>query len=161
MQDALHVSPHGYVIQRRFAPGVPFTPAGGEIIVRQPNLVVDSGLELLLRALIGTDSIRSVVFGLTGGRPVTPGLRALGAPVAVARVGVGDNTQTYLSKDASGLRTIATWTALFTPAADMQYDSLGLVSTTNLLYAAQTFATISLSAGETMAVQWTTFLRGY
>jgi hypothetical protein len=160
MNDGLQLSPGGYVIQRRFARGVAFSPKGGEIILVKPNLVVDCGLELLLRALVGIDSIRNVVFGLTGGRPITPGLRTLGAPVAKARVSQQDNTKTYISKDVKGLRTIATYTALLTPATNLQYDSLGLVSTTNLLYAAQTFAPISLAAGETIAVQWTTFLRG-
>jgi len=132
----------------------------GDVIFDGKNRVVDSALELMILALQGEDSIRNVDFGYTGGRPVTPGLRSIGSPVASAQTGTLSDTRPFASRDARGLRSIGTWTAVLTPSQTITYDTLGLVSSVGLLFAAVTFAPVNLAAGETIAVQWTIFLRG-
>lgn len=131
-----------------------------EVLFDGKNLVVDSALELMILALQGEDSIRNVDFGYTGGRPITPGLRSIGSPVASAQTGAFADTRPFASRDSRGLRSIGTWTAVLTPSSAITYDTLGLVSSVGLLFAAVAFAPVALAAGETISVQWTIFLRG-
>jgi len=160
VSDAMGIRPHGHVIQRRFQPRETYRADGGSLVLDKSNLIVDSGFELMLRALMGNEAVKAIVFGHTGGRPVTSGTRTIGSPVARSAVGEFTNTQNYVSRDASSLRTIGTWTALLTPTQPLVYDTLGLVSATNLLFAAQTFDPVNVLANETIAVQWTIYLRG-
>lgn len=153
--------PQGFVRQWRFARGARYSPGGGVLIHEGPNLVVDSAFELMVQALIGDDSIRGMNFGLTNGRPISPGLRTIGTPVATVAVDEFDNTKTFTSKDAKGLRSIVTWTGLLTAGGSaITYDTVGLVSTTNLLFAAKLDGEVVVAPGETIAVQWTVLLRG-
>lgn len=135
------------------------TPAGQECFHDAKNLVVDSALEVMIRALQGQESIRGVEFGFTGGVPVSPGLRSVRSPVGFAPSGATNDTRPFISRDASGLRSIGTWTATFTAPQALSYDTLGLVSDSSLLFAAVAFDTVSLAVAETIAVQWTISLR--
>ncbi len=155
------IRPKGFVRQTRFAPGEPYRRDGGVLIHEGHNLVVDSAFELMASALIGDDSIRGISFGLTGGRPISPGLRTIGTPVATTAVNEFDNTKTFLTKDGKGLRSIITWTGLLTAGlSSIVYDTVGLVSSTNLLFAAKVDDPVTVAPGETIAVQWTVLLRG-
>jgi hypothetical protein len=124
-------------------------------------MVVDASGEIIVRALLGTDIIKGVEFGRNGGIPITRGQRSLQAPVGFAAVGQTEETKAFLDKDeVTGLRTIATWSAIFSPTASVTYDSLGLVSTTGLLFAAVSCPQVTLVPGSPIIVQWTIKYRG-
>ena len=124
------------------------------------NLVVDAALEVMIRSLLGQEEIRGVEFGSSGGTPVSRGLRTIRGPVGFAQAGTSSNTRPFVSRDGAGLRSIGTWTAVFTAPQPLTYDMLGLVSSSNLLFAAVSFDPVSLAASETVAVRWTILLRG-
>lgn len=130
------------------------------VVCDAPNLVVDAALEVMIRALMGEDRVAGVDFGNSGGVPISRALRTIQAPVAYAPVGAAAATRPFVSHDASGLRSIGTWTATLTPGQNITYDTLGLVGASNLLFAAIAFSPVSLVVGETVSVQWTILLRG-
>lgn len=132
----------------------------GQVIFDGHNLVVDAALEIMIQALMGQERIHGVSFSNTGGLPVTKGIRSARSPVAFAATGSTTDTQPFASRDESGLRSIGTWTAVLEAAADLTYDTLGLVSTSDVLFAATSFAPVNLLAGSTIAVQWTILMRG-
>lgn len=132
----------------------------GEVIRHKPNLVVDSSLEVMIQALFGGASVAGVSFGKTGGRPVTKSLRSIGAPVGFAKVNEFADTKNFASKDDRGLRTVGTWTAILKPSTSITYDTLGLITNTNQLVAANSFDPVTLVAEQAIAVQWTILLRG-
>ena len=132
----------------------------GKEIVKQDNLVVDQAAEIVLQALLGEEAIRGVEFGFSGGKPVTAGLKVMPTPVGYAPTGTTAETRPFVTRDDAGLRTIGTWQAQFSPENDIDYDTLGLVSGSNRLFAATSFPTVSLSAGENIEVEWTILLRG-
>lgn len=135
--------------------------AGGEHVLHESaNLVVDSAMEVMIQALMGDERISGVTFGKTGGKPVTRGTRVVRGPVAFSRTGEFTDTRPFASRDSKGLRTIGTWTAVLSPSQNLTYDTLGLVSSADLLFAAVSFPEVTLSAGESIAVQWTILLRG-
>ena len=133
---------------------------GKRVVCDSPNLVVDAALEIMIRSLMGEDSIAGVEFGNAGGVPISRGLRTIQAPVDFAPTGTTSGTKPYVSRDSSGLRSIGTWTSTLTPAQNLTYDTLGLVGSSNLLFAAIAFSPVSLVIGETVSVQWTILLRG-
>lgn len=146
---------HGHVRQSWVLPDGTHAP-----LFDGHNLVVDAAMEIMIRALMGQESIRGVEFGFAGGVPVARGLRSIRSPVGFAPVGQTNDTRPFLSRDAAGLRSIGTWTAIFTAPQALTYDSLGLVSDSNLLFAAVSFDAVNLAAAEVIAVQWTILLRG-
>jgi len=151
MHDALDLSVvRGRVHMRR---------GDGAVLFDGSNLVVQGGMELIVRALMGTDRITGVNFGLTANRAITVGTRGIGTPVANASVETSGIAPT-IAKDGRGARTIGTWTAVLAATSVLTYDTLGLVSDSGLLFAALTFSPVTLQIGESVAVQWTILLRG-
>lgn len=151
LEDVFSARPIGHVRQTLVE--------SGEVIRDQQNLVVDSSMEVMLQALFGAAAIRHVIFGFTGGRPVTPGLRSL-STVALGNVGDTPETKNFGSRDNRGLVTIGTFTSILKPQSGIIYDTLGLASTTLLLFAATNFDPVTLAANQAVAVQWTILLRG-
>jgi hypothetical protein len=134
-------------------------PGGSRILLHAGhNDIVFSSLEIVLAALLAQDSIQNIQFGLTGERPITQGIRTIGTPVATAPINSG--VPTVISKDSNGLCTIATVTAVITPVANLTYDTLGLTSSTGLLFSATTFGSTTIDAADTLSVQWTILLNG-
>ncbi len=133
----------------------------GELFEKQ-NLVVDVAVQLMAQALMGADQVDGVIFGLTGGIVVTPGLRSVFNPIHRSPVGSNSSLPPFITKDANGLSSICNWVATFTNSGvgSLSYDMLGLVSQNDRLFAALSFPAVTLSAGETIAVEWTILLRG-
>lgn len=123
------------------------------------NMVVDSAMELVLLALLGQDNISRILFANTGGSPITSGQRTIINPVGSVRTGQTQDTRPFITLDDGGLRTIGTWTAIWAPETTVTYDTVGLMSE-NLLMAARTFAPVTLSSSDNIAVQWTLYMRG-
>jgi len=135
----------------------------GEVLVDQPNQILNSFFELVIRGLTGEDIIarvQAMLTGVTGPGLITPGVRSLGAPVINVPVQNGGDLAPVKSLDQEGIRSICTWTALFQPTGAVSYDTIGLVSTTGLLVAAANFNTVTLGSGDVVAVQWTISLLG-
>lgn len=137
-------------------------PGQEPVVIREhTNLVVLSAVEMMLQALMGRDSIQNIQFGLTGERPITSGIRTIGSPVATTPVNQTDSSQTIVSKDSAGLRTIGTFIGVYAATGSLSYDTLGLASSTGLLFAASTnFGTVPLVSGDSITVEWTILLRG-
>ncbi len=150
-QDILRAKPIGEVRQTLVE--------SGKVILEQHNLVVDASMEVMLQALFGAAAIRHVIFAFTGGRPVTPGLRSLPA-IGIGNVNESPETKNFASRDNRGLATIGTFTSIFKPDTEIVYDTLGLTSTTLLLFAATSFNPVTLAAKQAVATQWTILLRG-
>ncbi len=131
-----------------------------QVILDQDNMAVDAMYDLLIRSLIGEDTVARVHAVMANGLPITRGLRTLGAPVLNVPVEVGGDAAPIKSVDSRGLRSICTWTALLQPSGTVTYDALGLVSKTGLLCAATAFQPITIGLGDTISVQWTIALRG-
>lgn len=149
--DAFRAQPIGHVRQTLVD--------SGKVILDQHNLVVDASMEVMLQALFGAAALRHVVFAFTGGRPVTPSLRSLPA-VGIGNLNETPETKNFASRDNRGLATIGTFTSIFKPATGITYDTLGLTSTTLLLFAATSFEPVTLASGQAVATQWTILLRG-
>ena len=132
------------------------------LLLEKRNLVVNIGVELMAQALTGGDQVASIIFGLSGGVPVTPGLRAIYNPVNVSPAGTTSSIPPVISDDVSGLASIVTWTATWTNPGpgSVSYDMLGLVSQNTRLFAALSFDAVTLVANESIAVEWTILLRG-
>jgi hypothetical protein len=145
-------------IPLRLSGHVRITRADGSVIFDGHNNIVDTAYELLLRGLMGVDSVANVQFALTGGKPVAAGMKAL--PGVVATSPVANGTTTTTQQDDKGLRTIATWTTVYTPTGPITYDMLGLIGASGLLGAALAVAPVTLAAGEAISVHWTIQLRG-
>lgn len=139
-----------------------FRVVGGkyELIKDGSNLVVDAALETMILALMGAESLKGVELGYSGGRPVSKGLRSTPSPVAFAPFGATAETLPVASQDSAGLRSIGTWTAVYTASQPVTYDTLGMVSTSNLLFAAIAFDAVPLVGGETIAIRWSILMRG-
>jgi hypothetical protein len=161
MNDTVPWNPAGHVTQRLVETG--------EIIRDGHNLVVESALEVMLQCLMmgaGT-ALSAVVFGNSGSKDglapvVTPSMRTipLASGGAVARLGPTTDTRSYTSKDSRGLRSIGTFTALYTPKDTFQYDTLGLISNNGLLFSVTSFPMVTLLGNQSVSVQWTIMLRG-
>ena len=123
------------------------------------NLVVDAAYEAIIESLVGTERIAFIEFGNTGGQPATKGLRSLRSPVGSVAVGSSPETKAFTTKDDYGVRSIGTWSAVYTPTLNVTYDMLGLVTTSGILFAAVAFDAVTLTAGESLLVQWTIQLR--
>lgn len=132
------------------------------ILHEKSNLIVDVAVELMAQALLGRDQVDAVLFGSTGGIVVTPGLRSIFHPIQRSPVGQNASLPPFLSKDDKGFSSICSWTATFTNPGpgNISYDMLGLVSQNDRLFAATSFSAVTLSANETIAVEWTILLRG-
>lgn len=131
------------------------------VLIREgDNLVVNAALEQMLLALMGQATIRRVQFANTGGRPASAGQRTLLNPLGSVQTGQTPDTQPFLTRDSRGARTIGTWSAVWTPSSAVTYDTLGLLTSTGVLFAATTFDAITLAPGDGIAVQWTIYLRG-
>ena len=152
--DAWTSRAQGRVEQFRIRNGEP------KLIQEGRNLVVDAALETMIQALMGNDTLKGVELGYSGGRPVSKGLRSTPSPVAFAPFGASAETLPVASLDSAGLRSIGTWTAVFTAAQPITYDTLGMISTSNLLFAAIAFDAVPLVGGETVAIRWSILMRG-
>jgi hypothetical protein len=132
------------------------------LIFDDHNLVVDASVELVVQALLGRDSIDSILFGFSGGVVVTPGLRQVYNPVYRAPVGISSSVPPYISKDDIGLKSVVTWTGVYsnTSPSSVSYDMLGLVSQNDRMFAAVSFPTVSIAPNESVAVEWTIITRG-
>lgn len=132
------------------------------LLLEKNNLVVNISVELMAQALTGGDQVANVLFGLSGGVPVTPGLTAIYNPVNVSPCGVTSSTPPVISDDNNGLASIVTWTATWTNStmSSVSYDMLGLVSQNTRLFAALAFDAVTLAPNESIAVEWTILLRG-
>lgn len=124
------------------------------------NLVLDNMYELLLRAAMDTDYIKSVQFALMSGEPIVPALSRLTNVVASTLVGSSGDNRPLISTDSSGVRSVGTWSASFTASGPLTYDTLGLVSSTGLLVAALSVGTTQLVATDPVAINWTIGFRG-
>jgi hypothetical protein len=132
------------------------------VIMDKDNLVVDGSVEVMLQALLGRDQIDSILFGDSGGVVATPGLRSIFNPINRSAAGQASSIQPIVSKGATGLSSIGTWTAIYTNPgpSSVTYDMLGVVSQNERLFAATSFPTVTLVAGESIAVEWTILLAG-
>lgn len=133
----------------------------GELL-KKNNLVVDVAVQMMAHALMGSDQIDGVIFGLTGGVVVTPGLRSIFNPIHRSPVGNNSSLAPFITRDANNLSSICNWVATYTNSGvvPLSYDMLGLVSQNDRLFAALSFPAVTLSPGETIAVEWTILLRG-
>jgi len=131
------------------------------MLFEKQNLIVDVAVQLMAQALLGADQVDAVIFGNTGGVIVTPGLRSVFNPIHRAPVGTNSSLAPFITKDANGLSSICNWIATFTNNAlvPLTYDMLGLVSQNDRLFAALS-TNVTLSPGETIAVEWSILLRG-
>lgn len=131
-------------------------------VMQRSNLVVDSSVEVMMQALMGRDLIDTILFGDSGGAAVTPGLKSIFNPVFRATCGTSSSIPPVISKDTRGLSSIGTWTAVYTNPgpSTASYDMLGLVTQNSRLFAATSFPTVTLAAGESIAVEWTILLAG-
>ena len=131
------------------------------MLFEKDNLVVDVAVQLMAQALLGADQVDAVIFGNTGGVVVTPGLRSVFNPIHRAPVGTNSSLAPFITRDASGLSSICNWIATFTNGSliSLTYDMLGLVSQNDRLFAALS-TNVTLSPGETIAVEWSILLRG-
>jgi hypothetical protein len=127
-------------------------------IFRGSNLVVDTSLEVMVNALMGRDRIARVEFADMS-TPIYPGLRSLRNPVGNAAVGETTDLQPFVSPDSYGVRSIGTWSAVFTPSEAISYDTLGLITTNGRLFAATSFNRVDLNPGDSILVQWTILTR--
>lgn len=125
-------------------------------ILEQDNLVVDAAYEVILGALFNQQHLSGIAYGFTGGRPVTPGLRTLSGLLGIATLDATPSTRSFLSKDSRGQRTIGFVSAIITPDGSLTYDTLGLISNINLLYAATTFTSRTITAP--VVTEWTLYL---
>jgi hypothetical protein len=132
------------------------------VMLKKHNLVVDSSVEVMLQALMGRDLIDTILFGDSGGAAVTPGLKSIFNPVFRATAGTSSSIPPVISKDNRGLSSVGTWTAVYTNPgpSTATYDMLGLVTQNSRLFAATSFPSVSLAAGESIAVEWTILLAG-
>jgi hypothetical protein len=131
------------------------------LLIEKNNLVVDVAVQLMAQALMGADQVDAVIFGNTGGVVVTPGLRSVFNPIHRAPVGTNSSLAPFITRDAAGLSSICNWIATFTNNSliSLTYDMLGLVSQNDRLFAALS-TNVTLSPGETIAVEWSILLRG-
>lgn len=129
-----------------------------ELVLDKDNLVVDCSFEIALAALLGQQTLVGIALGYTNGRPVTHDLRTLSSLIGIAAIGSTPETQSFTSKDSRGLRTIATMTGIYSPTESTTYDTLGLISNTNLLFAASSFPARTIT--KPIATEWTIYLRG-
>jgi hypothetical protein len=132
------------------------------LLFEKKNLVVNVGVELMAQALTGGDQVASILFGLSGGVPVTPGLTAIYNPVNVSPAGASSSIPPVISDDVNGLASIVTWSATWTnnTMSSASYDMLGLVSANTRLFAALSFEAVTLAPNESIVVEWTILLRG-
>lgn len=161
MLDTVGLSPIGHVTQRLVSTG--------EVIREGHNLVVEASLEVMLQCLMlgSNTALSAIVFGNSGSKDglapvVTPSMRSI--PVAsggaIAPLGQTTDTRAYASKDSRGLRSIGTFTAIHNPKDTFQYDTLGLIANTGLLFAVTSFPMVTLLGNQAVSVQWTIMLRG-
>lgn len=150
MLDTARLLPVGYVT----------LTVNGEQILNGSNLVLDNLYELALRSMMGTDSVKTVQFAATAGQPIVPAMSRLPSVVASSPVGASGDSRPLISADSNGRRTVGTWSATLTATGPLSYDAIGLVSTTGLLVAALYVGTVTLSAGDVVAVTWTIGVRG-
>ena len=118
------------------------------------NLVVNLAPEVMMASLLGTAYINSVAFGFGGGRAVTPSTRSI--PGVVGLVSASSKTT---GRDKFNRRTLGTWRFTWIPTDSQTYDMLGLLATSQQLFAATAFPAVSLQANEAVAVAWTIYLR--
>lgn len=144
------------------------TSLAGHVLIRRAgvpvfdgwNVVTDTAIEVILRSLLASDSIKNVVFAYTGGLVPSPTTKALPGILAVSPVATTGELQPDSFKDLSGVRSVGRWQTSYTPAADLTYDALGLVSSAGLLVAAIGLQPTTFAAGEPQIVEWTLALRG-
>jgi hypothetical protein len=131
-------------------------------LMKKNNLVVDVAVQMMANALMGADQIDAVIFGLTGGVVVTPGLRSIFNPIHRSPAGSNSSLAPFITRDANNLSSICNWTATYTNSGvtPLSYDMLGLVSQNDRLFAALSFPAVTLSPSETIAVEWSILLRG-
>lgn len=132
----------------------------GKQVFTGANLVLDNFYELALRGAMGTDFIKSVQFAVAAGQPIVPAMSRLPSVVASAPVGASGDTRPVISADSNGRRTVGTWTATLAASGALGYDTIGLVSNTGLLVAALSVGSVTLAAGDIVAVTWTIGVRG-
>jgi hypothetical protein len=118
------------------------------------NQVVNLAPEMVIEALMGSSYLKLIGFGYGNGRPVTPSTKSL--PNVITMV----DASPAVGRDKFGRRTLATWRATWVPSAPQTYDMLGLLSSTQRLFSATAFPSITLSADEAVSVAWTIYLRG-
>lgn len=150
MNDALDTKFRGHIRQ--------WDLVTKEVLVDKDNLIVDCSFEIALGALFGQQTLIGIAFALTGGKPVTKDLRTLSSLLTVAAINSTPDTKSFLTKDSQGLRTIGTVTAIYSPSGSFTYDTVGLISNTNLLFAAANFPSRTITVP--IATEWTIFLKG-
>lgn len=129
-----------------------------EPILDLDNLIVDCSFEIILAALFNQQYLTGVALGFNNGRPVTSDLRTLSGLLAIAKLDSTAETRSFTSKDSRGLRSIGTVTGIYSPTSSLTYDTLGLISTNNLLFAAASFPSRTIT--KPIATEWTIYLRG-
>lgn len=133
---------------------------GGTVVLSGQNLVTDAAIEVILRSLLESDHVRSVVFADVSGQVVTAAARALPGVLASSPVELTGDLAPEVARDLSGLQTVATWRAVLDPAAPLTFDCLGLVSNAGLLVAALPILARTTVPGTPLVVEWTLAVRG-
>lgn len=118
------------------------------------NLVVDLAPEVMMASLLGSTHIDQAAFGYGAGRQVTPSTRSI--PGVITIVTASSKT---VGRDKMNRRTLGTWRFTWTPTAAQTYDMLGLLATSQQLFAATAFPAVTLQANESVSVAWTIYLR--
>ena len=150
MQEHAPLKPVGYVT----------ITVNGQQVFTGTNLVLDNFYELALRGAMNTDYVKTVQFAVSAGQPIVPAMTRLPSVVASIPVGSSGDARPLISLDASGRRTVGTWSASYAAAGALGYDTIGLVSNTGLLVAALSVGSVTLATGDIVAVTWTIGVRG-
>ena len=119
-----------------------------------PNMLMNQSVELMLRCLMGVESVNGIVVANTDRRPATPGMKTLPGGILTLQA------ESDIGRDAQGNRTLATWRGVWTPEETQTYDMLGLLTRNRFLFAATSFEPVTIQAGEQIAINWTILLRG-
>jgi hypothetical protein len=123
----------------------------------QKNRVLDTAYECVLRALMTPgERIGAVVFVASQGLAVTPGLSFLPTPAWYVALGTLDDTDTppFIREGTDKRRNKGVWTAVGTPTTNVTYDTLGLLMTSGLIFAATQFESRTALADTPVSVQW-------
>jgi hypothetical protein len=128
----------------------------GQSSTLKTNRVLLGAAEGVLRALM-TDNERISTIVLVNGQglTITPGLNFLPTPAFTMAVGSAESlTNPPFIKTTGDLKNIGVWTGSGTPTSTFQYDTLGLLMTSGIIFAATNVGLKTANAGVPLNVQW-------
>lgn len=134
---------------------------GGDAVVDQKNMVVNSGYEALVRALLSGEQLESIVLANNQGATVSAAMRLAGVPLVIGTVGtdLDAGLEPVQIPDDDGLLTAFRVSAQLVPTTSGTYDTAGLLMSSGLLVAATAFTARPFTASSPILVRWTLRLR--